>query len=694
MSFTHVFADAASIYAVTADGSLLWYRDDLKDGTNGANAQRGWAAASGSQIGVGWTGFKTLLAGDDGVIYAIRQTGELLWYKDLLRNGANGAGTGWAAGSGSQIGGGWAGFSQVFSGGGGIIYAIRDTGELLFYQDTLRDGSNGPGAERGWSSNSGKQIGTGWAEFTQVFSGGAGVIYAIRPTGELLWYRDTLRNGANAPDGSTGWAAGSGSQIGFGWKFTDVFSPGDGTGLIYAITDTADLLFYRDELRDGTNGADARRGWAPNSGAQIGLGWDVQPEQLLEGYATPLSIRAGESVAIKLSFSTPCAGTVRLVRLLEQPDGSVGLPVTDPAPIQLEPQEVPPDAWRNGCGWPTTTTLDVDPALPSGLYAARITAGAAVTDIVFVVRPAAAAAKSPLLVLANTNCWNAYNAWGGRSNYSDANTGVTLSYERPNPGTIPDVRNADGTYASTHLTAGEVWLLSWLDQQGFAVDVCADADLHADTVGLADYKALVLSTHPEYWSQQMAANVQRYLNGGGCLLYLGGNGAFRDVDYSADGSAMTTGADAPHWCANAWQPAGPLPRTLLGVAYDVTADGNYPQRCGYVVDDASHRFMAATGLAKGAVFGATGRNGGGACGWEADCASGDFVGGPPAAGLQILAHGQLVTGAGYRGDLAYYDAAGGGFVLAIGSITVTGALPVDAPLAALVKTALTEAVAR
>ena len=697
MSFTHVFADSASIYAVTADGSLLWYRDDLKDGTNGPNAQRGWAAASSSQIGFGWTGFKTVFAGDDGVIYAIRRTGELLWYRDLLRNGGNGARaqTGWAANSGQQIGGGWAGFKFVFSGGAGIIYAVRETGELIFYRDALRDGSNGAAGDHGWAGNSGKQIGVGWAGFRQVFSGGNGVIYAIKTTGELLWYRDERRDGSNAPDGSSGWAANSGSQIGIGWNFTDVFGPGDGQGLIYGITDSSDLLYYRDTLRDGTNGPDARRGWAVNSGAQIGLGWHVQPEQTIEGYAVPLSVRAGESVELKLSASAPVSGTIQLVRLLEQADGAVGSAVTAPAPIQLQHQAVPPDAWQNGCGWTTTTSLDIDEGLPSGLYSARITVGSdTVTDIVFVVRPAAAAARSQILVLVNTNCWNAYNSWGGRSNYTDANSGITLSFERPNPETTPDVRDGSGAYAANHLTAGEIWLLSWLEQQGFAADVCSDADMHAGTPALSAYKALVLSTHPEYWSQQMAAKVQQYLNSGGCLLYLGGNGAFRTVEYSADGSAMTTGADAPHWCAEAWQPTGPMPRTLLGVAYDVGADGNYPQRCGYIVDDASHRFMAGTGLANGDVFATSGRNGGGACGWEVDCASGDFEGGAPATGLKILAHGQLVTGAGYRGDLAYYDAAGGGFVLAVGSITVTGALPTDAALARLVKNALSEAVGR
>lgn len=190
----------------------------------------------------------------------------------------------------------------------------------------------------------------------------------------------------------------------------------------------------------------------------------------------------------------------------------------------------------------------------------------------------------------------------------------------------------------------------------------------------------------------MAVRLADYLDGGGHLFYLGGNGAFRTVEFAADGSAMTTGADPGHWCINAWSPDGPYPRTLLGVAYDQAADGNYPNRCGFVVDDADHRFFAGTGLARGDTFATTGRNGGGACGWEVDSSSGAFIGGPAAPGVKILAHGQLVTPAGYGGDIAYYEPGGGGFVLAIGSITVTGGLGSDAQLDAVVCNALNEAI--
>jgi hypothetical protein len=186
----------------------------------------------------------------------------------------------------------------------------------------------------------------------------------------------------------------------------------------------------------------------------------------------------------------------------------------------------------------------------------------------------------------------------------------------------------------------------------------------------------------------MAQRLADYVSNGGKVLYWGGNGIFRQAIFAPDGRAMTTGNSPAWYCGNAWI-NGPKPRTLLGVAYDIGHDGLYPQRCGYVIDDPDHRFLAGTGLAAGSVIGTGGRNGGGACGWEADTAL-DFAegNGPPPANLDILAHGQLVTDAGYRGNITYYESDGGGFVFAIGSITFGGSLRVDPALQTIARNAL------
>ena len=110
----------------------------------------------------------------------------------------------------------------ILGGDDGIIYFITGDGDLLWYRDTRRDGTVG------WAPNSGNRIGTGWQDFRLVFGGPDGIIYAIRHNGELLWYRDAAR------DGSWGWAPNSGAVIGTGWQdFRIVF--GGAQGMIYGI---------------------------------------------------------------------------------------------------------------------------------------------------------------------------------------------------------------------------------------------------------------------------------------------------------------------------------------------------------------------------------------------------------------------------------------------------------------------------
>ena len=64
----------------------------------------------------------------------------------------------------------------------GVIYAIRPDGALLWY---YHDGRNQGSFE--WQGP--KQVGTGWQSFRQVFAGDGGVIYGLTSDGRLMWYR-------------------------------------------------------------------------------------------------------------------------------------------------------------------------------------------------------------------------------------------------------------------------------------------------------------------------------------------------------------------------------------------------------------------------------------------------------------------------------------------------------------------------
>ena len=68
--------------------------------------------------------------------------------------------------------GGWQQMRHLFYGGDGIIYAVNQQGQLLFYRDTTRN-------ETG-DVNTPAVIGLGgWQQMQHLFSGGDGIIYAV-----------------------------------------------------------------------------------------------------------------------------------------------------------------------------------------------------------------------------------------------------------------------------------------------------------------------------------------------------------------------------------------------------------------------------------------------------------------------------------------------------------------------------------
>lgn len=186
----------------------------------------------------------------NGIIYAVADNNNLMWYH---HTGRESGAFNWAT-EGKTVGTGWD-FKQIFPGDNGVIYAINEAGDLLWYRHSGRaDGSVN------WAPASGKTVGTGW-NFKQVFSGGNGVIYAIKDNGDLLWYNHSGRRIGNA-----NWAAGSGNVVGTGWGFKQVFSGGD--GVIYGIKDNDELVWYRH-----TGHGNGSAGWAAGSGKTVGTGW-------------------------------------------------------------------------------------------------------------------------------------------------------------------------------------------------------------------------------------------------------------------------------------------------------------------------------------------------------------------------------------------------------------------------------------
>jgi Tachylectin len=270
MKLGPTYAGDGVLYAVTQSGLLLFYQDQRMDGTSNGVTGEGWAPTGGNQVGCGWGTMQHLIGGENGMLYAVNAAGQLVWYQDLFRDGARNscAGQGgWnnAGGGDMSPGVNWTGYKQIFYGGNGIIYAVDPSGNLRFCREV--------GANHQVSAPC-PIIGTGWGDLREIFASGApGVIYAINQNGDFLYFRDLLRNGTN--NVNSGWVGPL--PIGNGWQQAykvfggPINSSVYPNGVVYAIQPNGDLSWYQDVWQNGSNGIGGNQGWYGPS--TVGVGW-------------------------------------------------------------------------------------------------------------------------------------------------------------------------------------------------------------------------------------------------------------------------------------------------------------------------------------------------------------------------------------------------------------------------------------
>lgn len=325
----------------------------------------------------------------------------------------------------------------------------------------------------------------------------------------------------------------------------------------------------------------------------------------------------------------------------------------------------------------------------------------------WIVAPAAPAA--PVAVLASNISWNAYNSFGGRSNYIhpdrlpptptvnarlelkrytdpehvnyDTTEYAPLSFERPEViNHIPEVvRITDPIEgrAACHVAPAEWRLLGWLEREGFAYDLYAETQLHFGALDLDAYRVLILSTHPEYWSRQMYDAVKAWVfERGGRLMYLGGNGLNCDVEFLDEQTCIYRNEEERRLRApgsryeSRFHLRHESEASLLGVVYD---DRGVMTAAPYEVVDAEHWVFAGTGLRDGDRFGLRSQHQripGGASGHETDKRSPSSP-----ANTHLLARGLNPNNGG--AELVLHEPGKGGAVFSAGSICWTSSLWVD-----------------
>lgn len=242
------------IYGISANGELRWYFHQGAYTGSATWANRGQGKIVGSGWAEGLRVFKADPHGMDGIIYRVDSRGDLLWYR---HHGRRTGSTNWEGPK--NVGNGWQGMKLAFGASDGIIYAIDKNGDLLWYRHQGREDGRYAWANGG----NGAKVGTGWGGMRLVFAGGKGVIYAIDPKGDLYWYRHVGHT-----QGTFDWANGAtGKKVGSGWnEVASAFSGGD--GIIYALKRDGNLYWYN-HTGFGTGAAT----WTTANGNRIGTGW-------------------------------------------------------------------------------------------------------------------------------------------------------------------------------------------------------------------------------------------------------------------------------------------------------------------------------------------------------------------------------------------------------------------------------------
>ena len=214
----------------------------------------------------------------------------------------------------------------------------------------------------------------------------------------------------------------------------------------------------------------------------------------------------------------------------------------------------------NDAMWEVDFELAVPDGLKSGVYAARLQTDGGEDYLPFFVRPKKGTATAGIAFLAPTFSYLAYaNEHGADSplmeeldpRHSGATypeqvqdkyiveQGLSSLYDSHTDGSgvcyssrLRPILNMRPKYnmpilRSPHQFSADLHLVDWLEAQADPYDVITDEDLHFEGAELlAPYKVVLTGSHPEYWSEAMLVAMDTYLNKGGRMMYLGGNGFY------------------------------------------------------------------------------------------------------------------------------------------------------------------------
>jgi N,N-dimethylformamidase len=397
------------------------------------------------------------------------------------------------------------------------------------------------------------------------------------------------------------------------------------------------------------------------------------------------------------------------------------------------------------CGWLDDFSFTIPKDMRSGVYGMQLTCGTHRDVIPFFVRPQVGKPQAKVCYLASTFTYQVYTNFArpgfddafrqrmadwkssalhpsahpeyGLSTYNVHRDGSGVAYSsrlRPLLTWRPNFLSYNDPLGSglRHLPA-DTHLTGWLDRMGIAFDVITDHDLDEKGVELlSSYKVVVTGTHPEYHTANTLDALQTYVDTGGRLMYLGGNGFYWRVALSekvpgaielrrTEGGIRLWAAEPGEYYhsfdgnyGGLWRRSDRPPNLLCGIGF--SSQGTFvgdSYRQTPAARDNSHAWVFEG--VKEELFGGYGFSGGGAAGFELDRLD-HRLGSPLNAvvlasseghdrknfvvvheerlGFDTTINGQTLAQL-IRADMTYIEKPAGGAVFSVGSISYCGSLP-------------------
>lgn len=158
-----------------------------------------------------------------------------------------------------------------------------------------------------------------------------------------------------------------------------------------------------------------------------------------------------------------------------------------------------------------------------------------------------------IALIASTNTWQAYNNFGGKSNYENSHLSrwlktvyFYLNYTDPIPNHLPFNRpyslhqviekteNPFTDFSEEEYVRAEWNLAAFLSQNNYEYGVYSDFQIDK-SMELMNAEIWIFNVHSEYWSQSMIVMLEKFIKKGGKVIWASGNNMYREIEYNEFG---------------------------------------------------------------------------------------------------------------------------------------------------------------